>query len=272
MSEDYEHVPELEEALGTQVVKVEEISYEKVVFVVEAEINEQGWDQYPLVAFLIGDENAAQVVAFPMPKPVLEYFADAFPMLVQHMADFLRSYNPRGDEPLPPMMQTIIDDVLGYGFVGILFSLEGWTVPEPDKDTEPEKHEEWQKARRENTFHEHDDRIETRQTFIVTPISDFYWLGRLRGEKPSYQFISGDNWEPFSRGMVVETARNFMRVILTLQMLKGLVSDEVLDYWHRDLQRTKDHPLAGMSREEVAAKVNELLRSLAERHRQEEGK
>jgi hypothetical protein len=160
------------------------------------------------------------------------------------MAQYINVYGTGG--PYGEFLTTLQEDFLGPAFQGIILSTEGWTVLEPNKDAEPDKWVEWDKAYREGRFHEHQDRVETRITALITPESDFYHLTRVRDGETKYAFQSGENWTYGQMGAIPETLRLLMRCCVSLQALQGLVNDATTAYWVKETQKLKDQsPMEG---------------------------
>lgn len=217
--------------LGTETAVVDEMSYPAILRSTEARIEEGGWDQPPIVGTMRGNELGAEVGQLLLPDEINENFPIAFPRFVLDLTRYINKFGVEGEHA--PFLRTLQTDFLGPTFQGVFMSSEGWTVLEPDRDTEPEKWTEWERAQRVQEFHIHPDRIETRITMFITPNSDVYWITRNRGEEPQEFHVGGEEWVDGQLGMLSEFLRGFLRACIALNYLQGLGNDEVAAYWAR---------------------------------------
>lgn len=228
--------PSMQDILGDHIAfEGDELGLTDTVKLVEEKINEGGWDQRPIVATILGTSLGAEILGMDLPEEIADNFGIAFPALVNEMVRLLWEHKP-GDE-LVPLLQGMMDEAVGGGFQGILMSVEGWGMSEPDKEKEPELHAAFEKARLEGNFAAYPRSVEARDTWIVSPVSEMFWVHRNRGQEPEYTRISGEQWHQFRYGRLIEASRNYLRVLLTLMQMKGLTNDAVTEYWKKEHER-----------------------------------
>lgn len=216
---------------------VDDLSFETIVSSIEEKIDKEGWDQAPTLAFIRGNELGAETLQLMMPDEINENFSDEFPRFVNQLMEYIITHRAEG--PHSDFVRMLQENFLGPSFQGILLSTEGWTVPEPNKESEPEKWAQWRRAVDEGLFHQHEDRVEVRVTVLLTCVSDMYQVKRIRGEEPEQGFADGENWEWGKFGSITELLRVFMRACIAMNLLQGLADERVTEYWQREYERAR---------------------------------
>lgn len=240
-----EDFPNAEEFFGNMpgFEVVEELSIQTILESTERTLNERGWDRPPVLAFVRGNDLGAETSELVLPPVVAEDLPTHFPRFAIELLKYIGYHRTGG--PDAEFIKILQEEFLGPSFQGIILSSEGWTVDQPDKETEPAKWAEWQHAYEHGKFHEHPDRIEARMTALLTPEGDYHQIYRLRDKEPVYTETSGKDWEEGQQGAIPEAMRMFMLACITLQMFQGLVNEGATTYWKNDMrksiQRHGDH-------------------------------
>lgn len=241
MTDEQENPPEgfptTEEFFGSMpgFEVVEELSLQTILESTEKTLNERGWDRPPVLAFVRGNDLGAETSELVLPPLVAEDLPTHFPRFAIELLKYIGYHRTGG--PDADFIKILQEEFLGPSFQGIILSSEGWTVNEPDKETEPVKWAEWRQAYEHSKFHEHPDRIEARITALLTPEGDYHQVYRIRDKEPLYTETSGENWVEGQNGAIPEAMRMLMLACITLQMLQGLVNDTATAYWKNDMRQ-----------------------------------
>lgn len=223
---------------------VETLDFEHILRSAEEQVNKGGWDQPPMMLFLRANDVGAELLQLDMPPDMASNFPQEFGRYVKQLMDYITEFRDKG--PYEDHIKSLQNDFLGPAFQAIIVSTEGWSVPEPNP-LDVEAWKAWKQAAADGTFHEREDRVETRITALLTTVSDFCVIKRDReSDQIDYLTVPGEDWEWGAQGGVVEMMRIFMRACIALNVLQGLMNEEVKDYWNREYQRAeqwaREHP------------------------------
>lgn len=256
----------------THVVRTSDHSPRKMVELAEERIQKDGWDQKPLLCVIIASAMGAEVLSVGLPEEITADMGEMFPRMTNDMIGYFAEEYKNNPDDLPDLFKRLMEEVLGPGLFGVLISAEGWNYPEPDPKTEPELHAQWAVHASSGKFNDTytGSRVEERNTWLMTLKSDVHWISRARGEEPTYQFISGQNWEDDQWGSMIEATRQFIRVLLTLILIKGYRNNEVMTYWHGEAERYIRSRIAAVqarTQESLSEMSPEKLREILESFR-----
>lgn len=239
-----------EKILGTEDVReffgddsphlrtVDVLDAESILRSLEEQVESNGWDQPPVLLFLRATDVGAELLQFEIPDEMVANFPVEFGRFVQQLMEYIAQYRDEG--PHAQFVKALQDQFLGASFQGIILSTEGWTVAEPDH-SDTEALAAWRDAARRGAFHEHPERVEMRITTLLTTLSDFHVIKRVRDAADSveYAMVSGNDWEWGAQGSIAEALRIFVRACIALNYLKGWTNDEISAYWSQEYERAQ---------------------------------
>ena len=240
MSEELDGIPDsaefFRELEGIQIV--DDLSLKVILEATEARINEEGWDQRPVLAFVRGNDMGAETAQLVLPDEVAANFPHHFPRFANDLVTYVGTHRDGG--PYAEWIKALQEEFLGPSFQGVVLSVERWSVREPNREADPSAWAKWKDDYANGRLHEREDRVENRITALLTPDSDFHQVARNRGGEPKYLFTSGEGWEFGQFGMIPEALRTLMRALVALQFLSGLVNEETSAYWTAEYHKAKE--------------------------------
>lgn len=216
------------------VIGIDGAGPEAALRAAEERIHQEGWDQKPKLCIISGNEAMAALEEISLSEDVTDDFVTGFPAFVTAFAAVM--WETRRDPEFPGLIGAIQNEILGPSFYGILVTYEGWTVRPPDAAKDPEKWVEFAKAVRSGNLRDHPDRVEIRNTVMMSAGKKAYGILRYRdGEIVYAEEQSIDNpmflENPITRAMVF-----FLGLLIGLMIHKGLVNEQILKEWEKEFK------------------------------------
>lgn len=170
----------------------------------EQQIDDEGWDQPPMVAVLYAgvepeDSTAGTgtlwLTELPIPDFLKHDLREAMPVLTTLYSTVLKDQIVDNEHTKP---------------IGVLLSTEAWMLRMP-KDVE-EIPDSYREAQQNRTIHEHPDRTEVRQVTVCMRNGQLMAAFRVRGEEAEVRVDGEDEFH--LHGHMVDCLRRFAVAVL----------------------------------------------------------